>query len=174
MKKSVYIFSIMSLMVAFMAGSVWAASKGGSDEISPNEGSDSCGLAWQVTKQKTLIGTSTRGTTNAYLSPTWSMTSGTSGCEKHQFSKREEEAVKYVSTNLYPLTAEMAEGHGEYLVGLAQVMGCNDSVVSDFGRVTQKSFNSMSKTADAYETLQHVKQEIRKIPSLAQSCALIG
>src|SRR5689334_498155 len=136
MKKSIYLTAVFSLVSALVIGSAFAADK---EELSGNQGSDSCGLGWQVTKQKSLLGTSTRGTTNAYLSPTWSMTSGTSGCEKHDVAKKDQDAVKYVATNLYPLSAEMAEGRGEYLVGLAQVMGCNDGVMADFGQMTQTS-----------------------------------
>jgi hypothetical protein len=154
-------------------GGAFAADQAGTETpISPNQGSDDCGLAWQVTRQKTLMGTFTRGTTNAYLSPTWSMTSGTSGCQKHELAKKEEQAVQYVAANFYPLTAEMAEGHGEYLVGLAQVMGCNDSVASNLGHETQRSFRSITNGADAYQTVQNIKQVIQKNPVLVQNCTL--
>jgi hypothetical protein len=119
------------------------------------------------------LGTFIRGTTNAFASPTWSMTMGTSGCEKHQISKRDEQAVTYVASNFYPLTAEMAAGRGEYLAGLAQVMGCNDAVVSDFSQETQRSFTTITNNADAFQTLQNVKQVIQKNALLAQNCSII-
>ncbi len=166
--------SLLMLLGLFVMNSAWTAEKATEkkNEISPNGGSDSCGLGWQVTKSKTLMGTSTRGTTNAYLSPSWSMTSGTSGCEKHPFSKKDEDALKYVSTNFYPLSAEMAEGKGEYLVAFAQVMGCNESVTADFQQMTQKSFKSITENADAYEVIQNVKSELHKSTSLAQNCTI--
>ncbi len=174
MKKMIKMIGLMSFSALLVVGSVHAAEdapRNQGNELSPNQGSNECGLGWQVTKQKTLMGTSTRGTTNYYLSPTWSMTSGTSGCQKHDFAKKDEEAVKYVASNFYPLTAEMAEGRGEYLAGLAQVMGCSDSVASNFGQATQKSFKAITNNADAYETLQNVKHVIENNAILSQNCS---
>ena len=176
MNKLIKLLGAFSLMSMLVVGAAWAKetkeAPAANSEISPNQGSDNCGLAWQVTKQKTLMGTLTRGITNAYLSPTWSMTSGTSGCQKHEIAKKDEEAVKYVASNFYPLSAEMAEGHGEYLVGLAQVMGCNDAAIPGFNQAAQKSFDTITKDADAYQTLQNVKQVISNNPVLSQNCTL--
>jgi hypothetical protein len=166
MKKIICLLAILSLSALPEMMSIAFAD-------APNGGSDACGLGWEVTKQKTLIGTLTRATTNAFLDPTWSMTSGTSGCSKHAIAKNDEEAVKYVASNFYPLTAEMADGQGEYLVGLAQVMGCNDAVISDFNQATQKSFNMITDNADAYQTVQNVKQVVRQNPVLSKNCVLM-
>lgn len=43
---------------------------------------DGCGLGWEVTSSETMIGTTTRGTTNAVVPPTFGMTTGTLGCKK--------------------------------------------------------------------------------------------
>lgn len=162
----------MSLVAMMLSGVAYSAEKkgSGSEELSPNGGSDECGLGWQVTKNKTLMGTSTRGTTNVYLSPTWSMTSGTSGCEKHDFAKKDAESVKYVATNFYSLKADMAQGQGEYLAGLAILLGCDGQSMAGFESAVQKNFKSITNGADAFETLQNVKQTIRSDASLSHSC----
>jgi hypothetical protein len=161
--------AVVSSLITMSAFAAAAASK---DEISPNQGTDSCGLGWQVTKSKTIIGTSTRGTTNAYLSPSWSMTSGTSGCEKHDIAQKDSETVQYVASNYYSIKSDMAQGQGEYLAGLAQLMGCNDA--ASFGAAAQKNFRSITQGADAFETLQNLRKEVRTSPALAQSCGMTG
>src|SRR5271170_3615642 len=54
---------------------------------------DGCGLGWQVTDKKTIIGSLTRGSTNSFIPPSFGMTSGTLGCRKHEFSMRDQEGV---------------------------------------------------------------------------------
>ena len=85
-------------------------------------GSDSCGLGWAVTTEKTLSATSTRGTTNSFLPPTLGMTSGTIGCERHSIAQKDLPIIRYVDTHLDLLKYEMAMGTGERLMGLAQLM----------------------------------------------------
>jgi hypothetical protein len=170
----IFAVSLMALMLSAAAVAAEQVKSSAGDEVSPNGGSDSCGLGWQVTKSKTLMGTFTRATTNAYLSPTWSMTSGTSGCEKHDFAKKDSETVKYVASNFYSIKADMAEGQGEYLTGLARLLGCDDTAVLGFGTATQKSFKSITTGADAYQTLQNVRSVISKDPSLSRGCGITG
>src|SRR4051812_42927982 len=78
---------------------------------------DSCGLGWQVTQKKTLSAKTTRGTTNAFVPPTFGMTTGTIGCAQHPLSKRDVEGALYATTNFDELSVEMAEGQGEFLKG---------------------------------------------------------
>lgn len=163
MRKFVVLLAVSSLFSALaFAGS----------DTSPNAGSDACGLGWQVTKSKSLIGTTTRGTTNYVLPYTFSITSGTSGCDSHTFTKNEMEGVRYAATNLEPLTVEMASGSGEYVAGLAKVMGCGDNVVENFGQMTQKNYKSIvgSENRSGYDVFVRVRAEIQKDPVLAVSC----
>ncbi len=141
--------------------------------MSPNGGSDTCGLGWQVTERKSLLGTSTRGTTNSYLSPTWSMTTGTSGCEKHELAKNDVESVKYLASNFHSIKADMAEGQGEYLSGLARLMGCDDPSVSHLQTLAQKNYQSITGNSDAYETLQKVKNLVRQDANLMKGCSSV-
>ena len=59
--------AILSVGLVLSSASVFAASPGGTD---------SCGLGWHVTQDKSLLATVTRSTTNAVVPPTFGMTSG--------------------------------------------------------------------------------------------------
>ncbi len=87
-------------------------------------GSDGCGLGWQVTQKKSFLGTTTRGTTNAIVPPTFGMTTGTIGCDQHTFAKNEMPAVNMIATNQDAIMIDIAAGGGENLAALAQAMGC--------------------------------------------------
>ena len=136
----------------------FAAAKGGSS--GQNEvGSDACGLGWQVTDKKTLIATTTRGTTNAVVPSSFGMTTGTMGCDQHSFAKRDIQGIQYVAANYEPLMNEIAEGRGEYLEAFAQQIGCS-SVYSDFARTLQQNYSEIRKGStatpvDVYSTLRN-------------------
>jgi hypothetical protein len=137
-------------------------------------GSDGCGLGWQVTDKKTWIGTTTRGTTNAFVPPTFGMTSGTIGCEQHPIAKNDQAAATYVATNFDALSVQMAEGHGEYIHGLAKAMGCDDSVVADFGNMTRTHYKTLmdQNTTSGAELFENVKSQVQKNAVLAGHCSV--
>ena len=88
---------------------------------------DGCGLGWEITKDETLIATTTRGTTNAVIPPAFGMTTGTLGCKKLEIAANEQESATYVLNNYANLKQELASGHGEYTNGLFEVMECSNS-----------------------------------------------
>lgn len=135
-------------------------------------GTDGCGLGWQVTDQKTWLGTTTRGTTNAIVPPTFGMTSGTIGCEKHPIAKNEVEAAAYAYNNYDSLSIEMAQGRGEYVNGLAKSLGCNDAVVPAFGQMTQKNYMQImgSEKSSAMDMYENVKTQIKNDTLLSVNC----
>lgn len=102
--------------------------------------SDSCGLGWQVTKKKTFSATTTRGTTNAVVPPTFGMTSGTMGCAQHSLVKNDMKPLHYADANYENLMAEIAQGQGEYLAGFATTMGCESS---EFTSALQSNFSEI-------------------------------
>ena len=91
---------------------------------------DGCGLGWEVTDSETFIGTTTRGTTNAFVPPAFGMTTGTLGCKKLSFAANDKEAVNYVVNNFSNLKQQLAVGQGEYVDGLQEVMKCNGAAIS--------------------------------------------
>src|SRR3954471_20570420 len=96
---------LVAIALALVSSAAFASDGGGSD---------GCGLGWQVTQKKSFLGTTTRGTTNAVVPPTFGMTSGTIGCDQHGFAKNDQKAIEFVAANYEPLMVEMAQGNGEY------------------------------------------------------------
>ena len=138
-----------------------------------DDSSDGCGLGWKIVKGTTLSATTTRATTNAYFPPTFSMTSGTSGCAKHPLVKKDEPAAIYAFNNLDTLRIEMAEGRGEFLQGFARILGCEDAALPAFGRMTQKHYQSIvpAETTSAFELLENIQQKIKQDTALASGCS---
>jgi len=97
---------------------------------------DGCGLGWEVTDSETMIGTTTRGTTNQTVPPSFGMTTGTLGCKQLSFAANEKEAVNYVVSNFTNLKQQLAVGQGEYVEGLNEVMNCN-------GQAIQRSYQTV-------------------------------
>jgi len=130
-------------------------------------GSDGCGLGWQVTQKKSLIATTTRGTTNAVVPPTFGMTSGTIGCDQHSFARRDVPAAQFVATNYDALMMDMAQGEGEALQALAHTMGCNNAAA--FGEMTRREFSSLTENADSLELVRRLREEAAK--NVALGCS---
>ncbi len=132
---------------------------------------DGCGLGWQVTEKRTFIATTTRGTTNAVVPPTFGMTSGTIGCEQHTLAKADMPAATYAISNYDSLKQEMAEGKGEYLHGFARTLGCSDVAVDSFGKMTQKNYREIMSN-DGVSMLNNVKAQIKKDAALSDLCKI--
>ena len=134
--------------------------------FSPNGGSDTCGLGWQVTDKRTMIATTTRGTTNNFVPYTFGMTTGTMGCEQHSFAKNELDTAVYAQNNFEALAVEAAAGQGEYLTAFAQSMGCADASV--VGRLMQANYADLSAKSNGVEMYKSVRQIVR---SSALNCS---
>lgn len=137
--------------------------------------SDGCGVGWKVTQSKSLLGTTTRGTTAGTLPPSFSMTSGTSGCAKHSIVKNEDmPAAAYAVTNYESLMIEMAQGQGEYLDGFASAFGCKGTAREAFAQLTQKNYRNLVKPelqpAAGIEMFKEVKHQIESNEALASQC----
>ncbi|MGE0634518.1 MAG: DUF3015 family protein [Pseudobdellovibrionaceae bacterium] len=114
---------------------------------------DGCGLGWQVTSGETMMATTTRGTTNNFVPPSFGMTSGTIGCKQLPFAANEREAVNYVVNNFSSLKQQLAVGQGEYVDGLSEVMSCNSSAVrSQYNTVVSPAKNGV----ELYKNLKAV------------------
>ena len=129
-------------------------------------GTDSCGLGWQVTDKKTMVATTTRGTTNAVVPATFGMTTGTLGCDQHSFAKREVNSAVYAANNFETLSTEAAQGQGEFVTAFADSMGCSDSAA--IGKLMQDNYASVSASSNGIEMYKNVRTLIR---SNAISCS---
>jgi len=134
-------------------------------------GTDGCGLGWQVTQKKTMFATSVRGTTNAFVPPTFGMTSGTLGCDRHDIAKNDMDAAKFAFNNQEPLSIEMAQGQGEYLAGFAKTLGCQDSAQAEFAKMAQNQYGEIVKDGQSpLGLLKNVKAQMKRNPVLSVSC----
>src|SRR5262249_50589049 len=131
----------------------------------------SCGLGWKVTDKKSFLGTTTRGSTNGFVPPSFGMSSGTLGCEVHSFAKNDAPAVEYAVANYETLSIEMAQGRGEFLVGFARTLGCSDATTGAFEQMTQEKYDAVVG-ASATEMFQNVKHEIGQNPVLSAGCGV--
>ncbi len=135
----------MLLVVAIVLGfnSFASAAPASGNQYSPG-GSDGCGLGWQVTDKKSFLATTTRGTTNSFVPPTFGITSGTIGCEQHSFTKVDYDSAVFARNNIDTLKIEMAEGKGETLEAFAAAMSCDSAA---FGTVIQSNFSKLDMTS---------------------------
>ncbi len=122
---------------------------------------DGCGLGWQVTDKKTYTATTTRGTTNAFVPPTFGMTTGTIGCEQLEVGMNDKEAADYVATNFEALKSELAAGQGEYVSALAKTMNCS---ASEFGVQIQQNYQTVvAPAATAADLYNNIKAETKEL-----------
>jgi opacity protein-like surface antigen len=132
---------------AFAAGAAAPAAAGGGNPT----GTDGCGLGWQVTKDKTMLGTTTRGTTNGFVPPTFGMTSGTIGCDQHSIAQNEHDSAAYAYNNFDSLKSEMAAGQGEILSGFAASLGCDAQTLGSMTKAQYKTLvNEKTSAIDMY------------------------
>lgn len=121
------------------------------------ESFDSCGLGWEVTQDYTMIATTTRGTTNAFVPPTFGMTTGTLGCKKFTgFAANEKQNVEYVAQNFETIRSQLAVGSGEYVTATAEGFNCNSKTFSSH---VQQNYNTVVAPAkDGVELYKNLKQ----------------
>ena len=98
--------------------------------IFAGDGSSGCGLGWQVAPKQSLLSSFSRSVTHVILPNTFSMTFGTSGCSQHSIVKKDRAVEHFVEANLENLQIEMAQGNGETLLALGELMGCDSQFAS--------------------------------------------
>jgi len=124
---------------------------------------DGCGLGWQVTDKKTYTATATRLTTNAFVPPTFGMTTGTMGCDKLIVGQNDREAADYVATNYEQLKVELAKGNSEYVDALAGAFGCS-AMSSEVGHKLQNNYDRVVAPAhNSLELFQNIRTEIQGV-----------
>ena len=133
--------------------------------------SSGCGIGWEVNDDHSFVGTSTRGTTHSTFNPSFSMTSGTSGCKRHSLVERDLRGIQYVAANFLSLMVDMSQGQGDSLSAFATLLGCN-SVQETFGQVMQDNLSEIYpvKAFTPEEMYWKVVRKIQGHDLLAQSC----
>lgn len=141
-----------------------------------DEGSG-CGLGKQVwVGQSGMMAHILAATTNNIISPaSFSITSGTSGCDANGVIYREKEQEAFVAVNFDTLSQDMAQGHGQSLQSLAALMGCSAPVYPEFARMTQQKYDVLLASADTttVELLAGLKREMAADATLS-TCTRIS
>lgn len=139
------------------------------------DGSSGCGAGWYLTQRNSLVSSSFRSLTNATFSNTSGMTSGTSGCAKHDLVKQDKASEHYAEANFQNLMVEMAQGDGEHLRTFAAVLGCVPGVYGNFSGTLQKNYPQIFKSEQTqpHEMLESVKSELRLNLALTQGCVAV-
>ena len=83
---------------------------------------------------------------NVSASQTSSMTSGLLGCDVTQVVGNDQATEIFVASNMDQLSSEVAQGGGEYLTVLAELMGIADEDRVTFHRVAQENYDSLFLT----------------------------
>ncbi len=101
-----------------------------------------CGLGAMIIKDNsTAVMLALQATTNGVsANQTFGITSGTLGCQKAQFVMNER-AQEFVASNMDQLAKEMAQGHGESIDTLAELLEVSDKVA--FADSLQKNYNTI-------------------------------
>lgn len=128
----------------------WAASPGGSTQ---------CGLGWYVAKRKSLISSTTRAMTDYTLPPSFSMTSGTAGCDRHSIVKVDNvPAAQYANTYIEPLKQELATGSGESVQTLSNLLGCSSAQETILIREVRENYNEwVLQSQDGFEFVSKIE-----------------
>lgn len=139
--------------------------------LSAKDTSSGCGLGWEVNKDKSFLGTIIRGTTHSILAPTFSMTFGTSGCDKHSVVQNEFKGLHFTEANYANLMVEIPTGSGEFLSGYSQVLGCS-AVDDTFKSVMQHNYEAIYSASDITPTQVYlnVMDQIKGNVVLSTNC----
>lgn len=133
--------------------------------------SSGCGLGWELFKKNSLVSSSLRASTNAMASNTVAMTSGTSGCAKHDIVMKDQEVRHYAEANYQKLLSEVAIGSGEHLSSFVAILGCHGAAGVSASQVLQQNYGTIFPSDEAGPALL-IEQASRSIysSSLADSC----
>lgn len=135
-----------------------------------------CGLGsiiWEG--QKGILSQLFAGTTNGTSgSQTFGITSGTSNCTNDGIVKTEEQVNVFVAVNLENLREEMAQGKGEYLTSLAELMNIPKEQQASFFAMTQEQFDFLypKESTTPQELIQNLEQALLKHNTLAEVAVL--
>jgi hypothetical protein len=112
-----------------------------------------CGLGkliWaDYSKQKSIAPQVLQSTTNGtFGSQTFGISSGTSGCTNDGTIMAEYKVNVFAAANYENLSQEMAQGGGEHLASLAELMGIPENHRPDFFTLAQMRYATLIQSGD--------------------------
>ena len=140
--------------------------------------SSGCGLGSQLfAGQSGLVMNVLAATTNGISgNQTFGVTSGTLGCDGNDTVNNQKAQEEFVATNMEVLAEEMAQGNGQYVSALAELMGCDAAAQGQFAQMSQTRYESLfgATNVDANALLGSLKVEISKDAVLSNSCTRVS
>lgn len=131
-----------------------------------------CGIGKVVMEGKSDKGSNiVASILNTILIPnTFFMTSGVLGCDTTQTVQRDDVRNTFVASNLDSLSSDMAQGQGEHLAALADVMGIDQQDSPAFFALTQSRYADLfaQPTVEAHQVLATLDQAMLDDPLLAK------
>jgi hypothetical protein len=167
MKKSL----LLLVLVAFTSSGLFAeARKAAPAYKKMRYGMAGCGLGAMFIDKNTILPQIGAWFVNSIsASQTFGITTGTSNCvDKEKASAKLEQEV-FVKVNLAKLSREAAEGSGEHLDALAEVLGCEGN---SFAKLSQDRYSKIFGNEDAKTVLENYAKEIQS-SELSESCSRI-
>ena len=132
-----------------------------------------CGLGSEIAPDKTWVSATTQGAVDYIFPVSYSITSGTSGCADHSIVRKNKEAIHYAEANYKQLELEISQGNGEYLVGFAQVLGCNNEANIRVNKTLQAHYEQLfPDEGNAGQMLRDTQTLIKSNPALSSSCSV--
>lgn len=106
---------------------------------------------------------------NVSASNTSSMTSGIMGCDTTQVVSNDQATEIFVASNMDQLSSEVAQGGGDYLTVLADLMGIANEDRVAFHRVAQENYDNLFLTdGDAKRVIQSMEVAMLNDTSLSK------
>lgn len=142
-----------------------------------------CGIGTLVFKDKSLVSTSAAssldGTVNAVLpgARTFAMTSGTSGCKKHDLVKNDRMPIHFLERNFQMVMVDIAGGGGEYSQAFARTLGCSAGDQASLHQVWRQNFGAVfgapiPSAAAIHEAYFRMGQLLRSQEALSPGCGV--
>lgn len=106
---------------------------------------------------------------------TFAISSGTSGCNSDAVVEREKTQEAFVANAMDNLSVEMAQGGGQYVDTMANLMGCPGEAREQFSRFGQARYETLFRTPgmDAKAWLVGLRAEMSQDAVLNQKCAVL-
>ncbi len=116
-----------------------------------------CGLGSMIISKEGTIWNALQATTNgSFGTQTFGITSGTSGCKKPSNFAMDSRTQEFVAANMDALSSEIAQGKGEHLDTLVELLDVADK--DAFKVALQSNYNKLytSKNAQSADVLDGV------------------
>lgn len=137
-----------------------------------------CGLGSQALEGKSgmlmnLVATFLNGISG---NQTFGITTGTSGCNADDVVYNDMVREQFVATNMGNLSADMAQGNGQYVTVMAELMGCDVAGQQAFAEMSQAKYETLFTSADvdAKVWLASLKHEMANDAVLSSRCTRIS